>query len=46
MPPVEYTKRTKVGKTDCADGAARTILGEAYGYDAENLGDDDGENGW
>ena len=26
--------------------AARTILGEAYGYDAENLGDDDGENGW
>ena len=26
--------------------AARALLGAAYGFDAENLGDDDGENGW
>ena len=25
---------------------ARAILGEAYGFDAANLGDEDGENGW
>lgn len=26
--------------------AARTLLGDAYGYDADNLGDENGENGW
>jgi hypothetical protein len=25
---------------------ARTLLGTAYGFDAANLGDDNGENGW
>ena len=25
---------------------ARTILQDAYGFDAANIGDDDGENGW
>ena len=25
---------------------ARTLLGDAYDFDAANLGDDDGENGW
>ena len=26
--------------------SARTLIGQAYGFDAANLGDDDGENGW
>ncbi len=26
--------------------AARTLVGEAMGFDADNLGDDDGQNGW
>lgn len=26
--------------------SARAMLGTAYGFDAANLGDDDGENGW
>ena len=26
--------------------AARTLLGEAYGFDASDLGDENGENGW
>ena len=25
---------------------ARTLIGDAYGFDAANLGDADGENGW
>ena len=26
--------------------AARALIGEAYGFDSANLGDDDGTNGW
>ncbi len=25
---------------------ARTLMGDAYGFDAANLGDDHGEGGW
>ena len=25
---------------------ARTLLAAAYGFDAANVGDDDGQNGW